>query len=635
MGLKAKYAPETFLSNPQRLRKYAIWSTVSTIIVSLAAAATGWAMIATGDRHFMRSEPGYFYVQALMFTFMFLANAPGPYTLRTSHRTHIQYAFFAAFALALVSLPVGCYALGKAFNHKTRDNFLDACIGWDFEEGGTAACRRSEKALRAYVAAAYVLSWIVQSVALTFVWYYYRHLSNAFAEAAEEEEKAMLRPMSYASTRGSRMSYASAGMGGGGDRRMSMGGDRRMSSYGGHQRASSASDPRMSMGGDPRMSMGGDPRMSMSGDRRASNRTSRHAPSPQNTYRQSILRNSVVVDEQGRQRGSILMNRDDVDMARDGNGVRPVDEPFVPNPYSRHSYGHARGESYGPTNREAFVHSGGDSYGPSNRDSYGRENRMSLLAEDNQLVARDEPASDIAFPTPDARPTPPGLTPPGSEEYFDPYSPAPAHSSNSDSSYTGNASSGYPANHSSSGLNRSGSGLNRSGSRLGHSNSNSGLGHSEGTAYGASQDSRATSASEHATMKPAPSRQVSYSEGPAPGQAPSRRVSFEEEAALREQLLAAQGREAQRQAVAGQGAFSSSSQGASRESVTMPGAFSSPEGTTPDGAAPARKRVISFDLSGSAPPTPGRVSRKSSFARLRGMLSGSKDETQPLASTKH
>ena len=67
-----------------------------------------------------------------------------------------------AFALALVSLPVGCYALGKAFNHKTKDNFLDACIGWDFDEGGAADCRRSEKALRAYVASAYVLSWIVQ-----------------------------------------------------------------------------------------------------------------------------------------------------------------------------------------------------------------------------------------------------------------------------------------------------------------------------------------------------------------------------------------------------------------------------------------------------------------------------------------
>ena len=48
-------------------------------------------------------------------------------------------------------------------------------------------------------------------VAGTFTWYYYRHLSNAFAEAAEEEEKAMLRPTSYASTRGSRLSYASAG----------------------------------------------------------------------------------------------------------------------------------------------------------------------------------------------------------------------------------------------------------------------------------------------------------------------------------------------------------------------------------------------------------------------------------------
>ena len=30
------------------------------------------------------------------------------------------------------------------------------------QEGGTASCRRSEKALRAYVAASYVLSWIVQ-----------------------------------------------------------------------------------------------------------------------------------------------------------------------------------------------------------------------------------------------------------------------------------------------------------------------------------------------------------------------------------------------------------------------------------------------------------------------------------------
>ena len=218
------------------------------------------------------------------------------------------------------------------------------------------------------------------------------------------------------------------------------------------------------------------------------------------------------------------MNRDDVEMARDGNGVRPVDEPFVPNPYSRHSYGHARGESYGPTNREAFVHAGDG--------SYSRENRMSLLAEDNQLIARDDSTPGVTFPTPDARPTPPGLTPPGPEEYFDPYSAAPAHSSNSDSSYTGNASSGYPANNSNSGL--------------GHSNSNSGLGHSEGTNYGTNQSSsdgsRATSASGHATMKPAPSRQVSYSEGPAPGQAPSRRVSFEEEAALREQLLAAQGR---------------------------------------------------------------------------------------------
>ncbi|KAL1692621.1 hypothetical protein GGG16DRAFT_50931 [Schizophyllum commune] len=602
MGLKSKYAPETFLSNPQRLRKYAIWSSVATIIVSLAAAATGWAMIATGDRHFMRSEPGYFYVQALMFTFMFLANAPGLYTLRASNRTHIQYAFFAAFALALVSLPVGCYALGKAFNHKTKDNFLDACIGWDFEEGGTASCRRSEKALRAYVAAAYVLSWIVQGVALTFTWYYYRHLSAAFAEAAEEEEKAMLRPMSYASTRGSRMSYAS----GGGDPRMSMGGDRRMSSYGGN---------------DPRMT--GHQRASSHGGSGGDRRTSRHAPSPQNTYRQSILRNSVVVDEQGRQRGSILMNRDDVEMARDGNGVRPVDEPFVPNPYSRHSYGHARGESYGPTNREAFVHLGGD--------AHNRENRMSLLAEDNQLIARDDSTPGITFPTPGTRPTPPGLTPPGSEEYFDPYSPAPAHSSNSDSSYTGNASSGYPANNSNSGL--------------GHSNSNSGLGHSEGTNYGTNQSSsdgsRATSASEHATMKPAPSRQVSYSEGPAPGQAPSRRVSFEEEAALREQLLAAQGREAQRQAAGGM----VSGQAGSRESVTMPGAFATPqqsfsspnaEGASSEAISPpTRKRVISFDLSGSAPPTPGRVSRKSSFARLRGMLSGSKDETQPLASTKH
>ncbi|KAI5823216.1 hypothetical protein K523DRAFT_255573 [Schizophyllum commune Tattone D] len=613
MGLKSKYAPETFLSNPQRLRKYAIWSSVATIIVSLAAAATGWAMIATGDRHFMRSEPGYFYVQALMFTFMFLANAPGPYTLRTSNRTHIQYAFFAAFALALVSLPVGCYALGKAFNHKTKDNFLDACIGWDFEEGGTASCRRSEKALRAYAAAAYVLSWIVQGVALTFTWYYYRHLSNAFAEAAEEEEKAMLRPMSYASTRGSRLSYAS----GGGDPRMSMGGDRRMSSHGGN---------------DPRMT--GHQRASSHGGSGGDRRTSRHAPSPQNTYRQSILRNSVVVNEQGRQRGSILMNRDDVEMARDGNGVRPVDEPFVPNPYSRHSYGHARGESYGPTNREAFVHLGGD--------SYNRENRMSLLAEDNQLIARDDSTPGITFPTPDTRPTPPGLTPPGSEEHFDPYSPAPAHSSNSDSSYTGNASSGYPGDNPSSALNLSDTGL-------GQSNSNSGLGHSDSTNYGPSQDSRATSASEHATMKPAPSRQVSYSEGPAPGQAPSRRVSFEEEAALREQLLAAQGREAQRQATAAGGLGAALGQAGSRESVTMPGGFStpqqsfsspqqslpSPEGTAPDGAAPTRKRVISFDLSGSAPPTPGRVSRKSSFARLRGMLSGSKDETQPLASAKH
>ncbi|KAL1675360.1 hypothetical protein EV122DRAFT_281125 [Schizophyllum commune] len=635
MGLKSKYAPETFLSNPQRLRKYAIWSSVATLVVSLAAAACGWAMIATGNRYFMRSEPGYFYVQALMFTFMFLANAPGPFILRTTNRAHIQYCFFAAFALALVSLPVGCYALGKAFNHKTKDNFLDACIGWDFDEGGAADCRRSEKALRAYVAASYVLSWIVQGVAGTFTWYHYRHLSNAFAEAAEEEEKAMLRPMSYASTRGSRMSYASAG------------GDRRMSSYGGN-------DPRMA--GHQRASS--DPRMSMSGDRRASNRTSRHAPSPQNTYRQSILRNSVVVGEHGqqlmadgRQRGSILMNRDDVFMGQ-GDVEMGRDEPFVPNPYSRHSYGHARGDSYGPTNREAYVHAGDG--------SYSRENRMSLLAEDNQLIARDDSTPGVAFPTPDVRPTPPGLTPPGSEEYFDPYSPAPAHSSNSDSSYTGNASSGYPANNSNSGL--------------GHSNSNSGLGHSEGTNYGTNQSSsdgsRATSASEHATMKPAPSRQVSYSEGPAPGQAPSRRVSFEEEAALREQLLAAQGREAQRQATAagGPGAAAggigaaagglgaASGQSGSRESVTMPGgfstpqqsfsspqqsfpspqqSFSSPDATAPDGAAPTRKRVISFDLSGSAPPTPGRVSRKSSFARLRGMLSGSKDETQPLASAKH
>ncbi|KAL1661293.1 hypothetical protein GGF50DRAFT_61453 [Schizophyllum commune] len=613
MGLKSKYAPETFLSNPKRLRKYAIWSSVATLIVSLAAAACGWAMIATGNRYFMRSEPGYFYVQALMFTFMFLANAPGPFILRTTNRTHIQYCFFAAFALALVSLPVGCYALGKAFNHKTKDNFLDACIGWDFDEGGAADCRRSEKALRAYVAASYVLSWIVQGVAGTFTWYHYRHLSNAFAEAAEEEEKAMLRPMSYASTRGARMSYASAG------------GDRRMSSYGGN-------DPRMA--GHQRASS--DPRMSMSGDRRASNRTSRHAPSPQNTYRQSILRNSVVIGEHGqqpmadgRQRGSILMNRDDVLMGQ-GDVEMGRDEPFVPNPYSRHSYGHARGESYGPTNREAFVHLGGDSYGPIDRDSYSRENRMSLLAEDNQLIAREEPTLGIAFPTPDTRPTPPGLTPPGSEEYFDPYSPAPGHSSNSDNSYTGNASSGYPGDNPSSALNLSDTGL-------GQSNSNSGLGHSDSTNYGPSQDSRATSASEHATMKPAPSRQVSYSEGPALGQAPSRRVSFEEEAALREQLLAAQGREAHRQAAGGLGAVSGS-----RESVTMPGdfstpqqSFSSPEGTTPDGTAPTRKRVISFDLSGSAPPTPGRVSRKSSFARLRGMLSGSKDETQPLASAKH
>ena len=165
----------------------------------------------------------------------------------------------------------------------------------------------------------------------------------------------MLRPMSYASTRGSRMSYASQGMGGG-DPRMSMGGDRRMSSYG---------DRRMSSfgGNDPRMT--GHQRASSHGGSGGDRRTSRHAPSPQSTYRQSILRNSVVADEQGRQlmadaqgrqRGSILMNRDDVEMARDGSGVRPVDEPFVPNPYSRHSYGHARGESYGPTNREAFVH---------------------------------------------------------------------------------------------------------------------------------------------------------------------------------------------------------------------------------------------------------------------------------------
>ena len=94
--------------------------------------------------------------------------------------------------------------------------------------------------------------------------------------------------------------------------------------------------------------------------------------------------------------------------------------------------------------------------------------------------------------------------------------------------------------------------------------------------------------------------------------------------------------------VAAGGLGAASGQAGSRESVTMPGgfstpqqSFSSPEGTGSDGAAPTRKRVISFDLSGSAPPTPGRVSRKSSFARLRGMLSGSKDETQPLASAKH
>ncbi|KAL1741467.1 hypothetical protein HDZ31DRAFT_45394 [Schizophyllum fasciatum] len=460
MTFKSKFDPESFLAQPKQLRKYAVWFIVATLIVSLAAAACGWVIVATTNRYLLRAEPGYFYVQGMMFTFMFVAHLPGIYFLRKGNRSHIQKYVFAASIVALVSLPVGCYALGKAFNHKTRDNFLDACIGSNFDVGGTAACRASVHALRAYIAVAYVFAWILQAAACTFCWYYYRHLANALAEKAEEEEKAMLRPMSYANTRGSRHSYASSG------------GDPRASYHAAHRRSSS----------DPRAS----------GDQRRVSRHSASLSQSQNAYRQSILRNSVVADgaEYG-QRNSINVNRSSV-LGNRGSIAENRDSILV---------------NHDP----ALLHrvsdlSTSDSILQAQRNTalnVDPSARHSLLAEDNQLAP-----GRVAFPVsvlaiPNHRPSPPGLTPPGSDEYHDPYAPATPPSQGSDTSY---------------GADRSASGLNHS---------SSGLEHSEGT--GASY-STPLSGSEHAvTMQPAPSRQVSYSEGPAPGQAPSRRVSFSEE----------------------------------------------------------------------------------------------------------
>ncbi|KAL1741561.1 hypothetical protein HDZ31DRAFT_45183 [Schizophyllum fasciatum] len=470
MTFKSKFDPESFLSQPKRLRKYAVWFVVATLIVSLAAAACGWVVVATTNRYLLRAEPGYFYVQGMMFTFMFLAHVPGIYFLRKGDRSHIQKYVFAVSIVALVSLPVGCYALGKAFNHKTRDNFLDACIGSNFDVGGTAACRASVHALRAYIAVAYVFAWILQAATCIFCWYYYRHLANAFAEKAEEEEKAMLRPMSYASTRGSRHSYASSG------------GDPRASYHAGHRRSSS----------DPRAS----------GDQRRASRHSASLSQSQNAYRQSILRNSVVADgaEYGQRhavnanRTSVLGNRDSILGNRDsilGNrdSILVNRDPALLHRVSDLS----TSDSILQAQRNTAL----------NVDPSARH---SPLAEDNQLAP-----GLVAFPYSDRmalaalghRPSPPGLTPPGSDEYHDPYAPAAPPSQASDTSY----------------------GADRS--ALGLTHSSSGLEHSEGT--GASY-SNPPSGSEHAvTMQPAPSRQVSYSEGPAPGQAPSRRVSFSEE----------------------------------------------------------------------------------------------------------
>lgn len=192
---------------PMTLSKYAIRANIVALVASLAAAGYGWKIVATGNPHLLHASPGYFWVQAMMFTFICLFHVPGLYALMKDNINYLRMYFFAAFATLAVTLPVGCYAMSQAFNHKDTDNFLDACIGSSFEDGHADACRTAVYELRIYVTICYVAIWLILAAISVLTWRYYTHLRNEVSVTIEEEEKAMLRPMSMASTRNSRISY--------------------------------------------------------------------------------------------------------------------------------------------------------------------------------------------------------------------------------------------------------------------------------------------------------------------------------------------------------------------------------------------------------------------------------------------